>query len=75
MYTGLIYNDFFSKSLNLFGSQWYVPYETFHILKEKEIMLDPKDAFYDTSYPIGLDPVWQVKLLLQINIMLIQLFF
>lgn len=63
MYTGLIYNDFFSKSLNIFGSQWYVPYETYQINKEKEIMLDPKNAFYDTSYPIGLDPVWQVKLL------------
>jgi V-type H+-transporting ATPase subunit a len=60
MYTGLIYNDFFSKSLNIFGSVWYVPYSTLKIAREKEIMLDPKDAFEDTAYPIGIDPVWQV---------------
>jgi len=60
MYTGLIYNDFFSKSLNLFGSQWYVPQSNMYILREKEVMLDPKNAYYDSPYPVGMDPVWQL---------------
>ncbi|CAG7831417.1 unnamed protein product [Allacma fusca] len=60
MYTGLIYNDFFSKSLNLFGSQWFVPQKSMYIFKEKDVMLDPKNAYANSPYPIGLDPVWQV---------------
>lgn len=60
MYAGLIYNDFFSKSLNIFGSEWFVPYKTMSIIREKEIMLDPKNAFTNEAYPIGVDPVWQV---------------
>lgn len=60
MYTGLVYNDAFSKSINLFGSQWYVPQGTAYIFKQKDIMLDPKNAYYDAPYSLGLDPVWQV---------------
>uniref|UniRef100_A0A336MIE0 V-type proton ATPase subunit a n=2 Tax=Culicoides sonorensis TaxID=179676 RepID=A0A336MIE0_CULSO len=60
MYTGLIYNDIFSKSLNLFGSRWKIDMnlstvETNHILQ-----LDPKDQYVGTPYPFGMDPVWQV---------------
>ncbi|XP_021947203.1 V-type proton ATPase 116 kDa subunit a1 isoform X2 [Folsomia candida] len=61
-YTGLIYNDVFSKSINIFGSYWYVN-RTQAYLQEpdvKEVMLDPKTSFYDYPYPVGLDPVWQV---------------
>ncbi len=60
MYTGLIYNDVFSKSLNIFGSQWYSVYDVFNLLKQKEVMLDPLDSYRGTPYPIGLDPIWQV---------------
>jgi len=60
MYTGLIYNDFFSKSVNIFGSQWYA-HDVLNFLKHKNIMLDPLDSYRGTPYPIGLDPVWQVR--------------
>jgi len=61
MYTGLIYNDFFSKSLNIFGSQWSAQtYEAFYLFKQKEVMLDPLNSYAGTPYPIGIDPVWQV---------------
>lgn len=66
-YTGIIYNDWFSKSLNVFGSVWFVNGRIHtntsimeHHVQEKDVMLDPKNAFYDKPYPIGLDPVWQV---------------
>jgi V-type H+-transporting ATPase subunit a len=59
MYTGLIYNDIFSKSLNLFGSGWVQKYDVKTIMDSKALQLDPADAFIRT-YPIGMDPVWQV---------------
>lgn len=60
MYTGLIYNDVFSKSLNIFGSNWYIPYNASTILTNDELTLDPKEAFKDSAYPFGMDPIWQV---------------
>jgi len=62
-YTGIIYNDVFSKSLNIFGSYWYVnstrlPPAT--LLTLKNTMLDPADCYLQYPYPIGLDPVWQL---------------
>ncbi|XP_018023917.1 V-type proton ATPase 116 kDa subunit a 1 isoform X2 [Hyalella azteca] len=62
MYTGIIYNDVFSKSLNLFGSSWHVPFNESTIRDNREIMLDPKqpDQYEGTPYPIGLDPLWQL---------------
>lgn len=62
-YTGIIYNDVFSKSLNIFGSYWYTNLTTLPkevIFSSKHVMLDPKDCYYQHPYPIGLDPVWQV---------------
>lgn len=66
IYTGLIYNDVFSKSLNIFGSHWSVPMNftasnSSPLVMSNSYMLDPKDPqVYDsTPYPMGVDPIWQ----------------
>ena len=66
IYTGLIYNDFFSKSMNVFGSSWQVTEARSTILHHKSLMLNPstKANFSDyagTPYPFGIDPVWQIS--------------
>lgn len=61
MYTGLIYNDMFSKSLNIFGSSWRNVYDNETLLKHKMLELDPVVAYTDTPYPFGIDPAWQVS--------------
>nr|XP_053639529.1 V-type proton ATPase 116 kDa subunit a 1-like isoform X3 [Cherax quadricarinatus] len=63
MYTGLIYNDVFSKSINLFGSSWHGAYNDSTIQQNKELTLDPADVKqYDQyPYPFGLDPMWQLS--------------
>lgn len=61
MYTGFIYNDIFSKSLNVFGSNWRANITRNQILSEKVITLNPStDDYLNYPYPIGLDPVWQL---------------
>lgn len=61
MYTGIIYNDVFSKSINMFGSSWFINESEKSLIGNKSITLDPatKD-FSQKPYPLGLDPVWQV---------------
>lgn len=61
MYTGFIYNDIFSISINIFGSGWSINYNESTVLNNTELVLDPKYD-YGTAYPIGLDPVWQVNI-------------
>lgn len=63
MYTGLIYNDVFSKSLNLFGSHWHIPYNASTLASNRELTLDPgdKEAYEQDPYPFGLDPMWQIS--------------
>jgi len=61
MYTGLIYNDIFSRSFNIFGSAWKVNISDEVLQQESSIMLDPKAEagnYRQTPYPFGLDPVW-----------------
>uniref|UniRef100_U5EY30 V-type proton ATPase subunit a n=1 Tax=Corethrella appendiculata TaxID=1370023 RepID=U5EY30_9DIPT len=61
MYTGFIYNDIFSKSLNIFGSAWSVNYNASTVMTNKALQLDPAtDDYRQTPYPFGVDPVWQV---------------
>jgi V-type H+-transporting ATPase subunit a len=61
MYTGFVYNDIFSKSMNLFGSTWKVNYNTSTIMDKYNdlLTLNPStNDLIDDIYPVGLDPVW-----------------
>ncbi|XP_076292008.1 V-type ATPase subunit a family protein Vha100-2 isoform X1 [Lasioglossum baleicum] len=60
IYTGLIYNDVFSKSINLFGSSWSISYDVSTIYASHALQLNPADEndYQQTPYPFGLDPVW-----------------
>lgn len=59
-YTGFVYNDVFSKSLNLFGTRWELNYTKEVALTHEELTLDPATDFRHYPYFIGLDPIWQV---------------
>lgn len=58
-YTGFIYNDIFSKSMNVFGSTWKIRYNTSTVLDNAALQLSPNHSTYGV-YPLGLDPVWQL---------------
>lgn len=61
IYTGLIYNDVFSKSMTIFQSAWTTNYNISTIMSNRDLTLDPATKDYAQSpYPFGLDPVWQV---------------
>ena len=60
-YTGFVYNDIFSKSMNIFGSSWSINQNTSTIMENKDMQLNPSVAdLSEVVYPIGLDPVWQL---------------
>lgn len=61
IYTGLIYNDVFSFSINIFGSSWY---GLDHVISSTEdyITLNPSYNYTQEPYFFGMDPVWQVRL-------------
>lgn len=68
IYTGLIYNDFFSRSVNIFGSSWYPTYDNRTLVLNEALQLNPltvnqtKDRMYQGyPYPFGLDPIWQLS--------------
>ncbi|CAM4730458.1 unnamed protein product [Leuciscus chuanchicus] len=68
LYTGLIYNDCFSKSLNIFGSAWSVK----AMFTEQEwsnetlqmntlLTLNPNvSGVFSGPYPLGIDPIWNM---------------
>ncbi|XP_063156795.1 V-type proton ATPase 116 kDa subunit a 1 isoform X2 [Candoia aspera] len=68
IYTGLIYNDCFSKSLNMFGSSWSVrpmfqkSNWTEDLLREYPMLqLNPAiDGVFGGAYPFGIDPIWNI---------------
>ncbi|EDW28694.1 GL19314 [Drosophila persimilis] len=61
IYTGFIYNDVFSKSMNIFGSGWSMNYTEAVVVDPslKYLTLRPNDTF-TKPYPLGMDPIWQM---------------
>ncbi|TNN52945.1 V-type proton ATPase subunit a isoform 2 [Liparis tanakae] len=65
IYTGLIYNDCFSKSLNIFGSGWNVTamfragaWKNADISGNRFLTLDPNvTGVFNGPYPLGIDPM------------------
>lgn len=56
MYTGLIYNDVFAKSVNIFGSSWKTSNLTYSYVQTitTDHMLDPATADYEgKKFPLG----------------------
>uniref|UniRef100_A0A8C7PLG8 V-type proton ATPase subunit a n=1 Tax=Oncorhynchus mykiss TaxID=8022 RepID=A0A8C7PLG8_ONCMY len=69
VYTGLIYNDCFSKSLNIFGSGWSVNamFESGNwtwdstLRTNAFLTLDPNvPGVFNGPYPLGIDPIWNL---------------
>nr|CDJ92938.1 ATPase domain containing protein [Haemonchus contortus] len=74
IYTGILYNDAFAKSFNVFGSSWASPYNQSEInswlqpnldaqdRRLSTVTLDPATAYLKERgpYPFGVDPVWNI---------------
>ena len=64
IYSGAIYNDVFSKSVNVFGSAWHPALTEEQIKSKKYDMISPasNQSFYGSPYPFGCDPIWQLAI-------------
>jgi len=58
MYTGFVYNDIFSRTMNIFGTRWKINYNASTALDSKELQLNPSSDYLHDPYPIGMDPAW-----------------
>ncbi|KAF4527138.1 hypothetical protein B566_EDAN007229 [Ephemera danica] len=61
LYTGFIYNDIFSKTLNIFGSRWRNVYNDSTLRENEELEMDPEEAYLMTPYFFGMDPIWMLS--------------
>jgi len=64
IYSGIMYNDVFSKSMNVFQSAWHPNYSESLLHNSKDMTMDPFDnaTYRRTPYFIGVDPVWSMSL-------------
>jgi len=74
IYTGLIYNDIYSRSVDIFGSSWINPYKIanltdwveieFKLNNNEKYLVDlpskPGFKHSDGPYPFGVDPIWNI---------------
>ncbi|XP_041073451.1 V-type proton ATPase 116 kDa subunit a1 isoform X1 [Carcharodon carcharias] len=69
VYTGLIYNDCFAKTLNMFGSSWSVRpmfqpagnWTDETLEGNLNLQLDPAHPnVFNGPYPFGIDPIWNI---------------
>ncbi|XP_011643087.1 V-type proton ATPase 116 kDa subunit a [Pogonomyrmex barbatus] len=62
IYSGLIYNDIFAKSVNIFGSSWRNTYTFNETQSNKALQLSPdaNQNYLQYPYPLGVDPVWSL---------------
>ncbi|VDL80418.1 unnamed protein product [Nippostrongylus brasiliensis] len=72
IYAGVIYNDMFAKSFNIFGTTWLNPYQQDEILtwinqsidakKEMLIEINPEYSYQHAGGPYlyGVDPIWNL---------------
>lgn len=63
IYAGLIYNDVFSKGVNIFGSAYKVNLTTEELAHSHHAMLVPDKAnghYQQIPYPFGVDPIWMM---------------
>ncbi|XP_022793413.1 V-type proton ATPase 116 kDa subunit a-like isoform X2 [Stylophora pistillata] len=68
IYTGLIYNDCFSKSFNIFGTAWDLSVDWDNIreklnntaVDKNEILVNPNGTYRGVPYFFGIDPIWQL---------------
>ncbi|VDN55879.1 unnamed protein product [Dracunculus medinensis] len=68
IHAGILYNDAFSKSFNIFGSSWRIPFPMTEIdswigkTKEMDVELPPDPSFEHNRgpYPFGIDPIWNL---------------